>query len=588
MKCKLGYGFNVFSEDDILSSTITTKLLVNESILKKIKKEKMNKFDENYIKALDAIKFSNMYKEQVYKNLYGHVISTKNNLNEMFDKLTSNKKICSEKFELYYKEYITSKISIELEEVKNNLSSNFLKDIKNLKKAKDCEKFYSKYGTHLITSYLCGGRFELYNYTYTTSETQDIHKTLSLKEKTELMIEKYKNGNLFSYKDEFISNENNNYTNTFTKYKLTNTQKNKHTIDEFFNCNTKNEKQNSLFNEWVNSLNDTSEIVNYDKNSTHLIYQIIPDEFKVIKELLKETYVELCNKKIDSYNMKYPLNKTIRKKVEIEDYIHTYGIHQYKKDSYRYLDTLDKVEVDCIFNIDYYSSRKLHTNQWSVDSKAIEILDDKKGVFKVVGKCNDKFKITLHSDNKVIYSKSMKITKEASRSKTEIPNDLFNLKVDKYSLKTKFYLGEEFSINNKSFSYFSNKMEKIAYKDIFFETNFNKNKLGKYNVSINIKGFTHTYEIEVVDISILYINPTTNKNAIFGSITPPLEEYEIEFVLENGKSLNINELDKNKYSRNKLKIILPDCSYFTLGTNKVLFRYEKLEAFLFQEAIKEI
>ena len=155
------------------------------------------------------------YANHISNGVFGNIFVINVDMDASFAKSDKLSKISSERYEIYsmYKEYCRYYLEgVRDEDYKNYLSTNFKEDLYKVNSRSLAKQLFDKYGTHLITGYIFGGRMDVTNYMATSSEEHDLRNAKSFSEKMGGFISKVSAGEKVSFQEEVASVETDSET----------------------------------------------------------------------------------------------------------------------------------------------------------------------------------------------------------------------------------------------------------------------------------------------------------------------------------------------------------------------------------------
>lgn len=179
------------------------------------------------------------------------------------------------------------------------LSTTYLKDLSSLysnQSPSEFVKFFERYGTHLITSGVFGGRLNAYYAAVTNKSTIDVAVSSELKTAIEAGISAVNNGSVNTNVSAAIRDilntsefETSFYAsayggNTFTAV----------TIDDM----------NSHYSSWASSFNTSDEsavLINYPVNSLIGLWDILPNEYTDMRTNMEDAFIDYYKNAYDTF-----------------------------------------------------------------------------------------------------------------------------------------------------------------------------------------------------------------------------------------------------------------------------------------------
>lgn len=304
-------GYNVFSGTEIsANNTFAENAYIidknNEEYIKHISKREIVNSSSKYLCDDNLFGIEKEYSKSIGQDLFGNIYIVDTGLQNQFNTSSTLKNIVREKYELYSLEncrysYISD---LDVDDIKKYLSSNFKEDLYAIDSLGKAEALYKKYGTHLLTGAIYGGRMNITSYMATNSENTHIEDGMSLQRKLEGVMIGHLSGTEFSDIYELTENSDSwksNYSITLYGGATTSIM----SIDTMFSSRETlnlSEKPSRPFDEWQESINKGENLIMISiPNGAKAIpvWDLIDENEEnsyKIRQLLIESYLKLCNK----------------------------------------------------------------------------------------------------------------------------------------------------------------------------------------------------------------------------------------------------------------------------------------------------
>ncbi len=241
--------------------------------------------------------------------LFGADIENEFKLNCDYKRVEQTKEIMAHMYYYRKKHMLTLEGNTNLNKFKECLSPAFLEELQNVNSDETANKILNKYGTHVITSGIYGGRLDFnYMYYYNSSKNStsiELDEKFKTKFKTTIL-------NLFSSK-----------TNTETNFDLsTELEIDKVEGQEYIYVKNKGGKAsgsltslNALvenYDEWISSIEEYNTLIDFPNNSLIAIWDLLPEtpQYESVKNLLFNACITKSNEDYQSLMDKYRIYGT--------------------------------------------------------------------------------------------------------------------------------------------------------------------------------------------------------------------------------------------------------------------------------------
>ncbi len=318
---KLLYGYNVTSGKNLMEpDALQTAFPIidpKSDYLSHVKKiEGTSQSSQNYM-STSLSEVAEDFARNISAEAFGRIYVVDADVSSSFDLTKHVDNVYSEKYELYTTSISRYHYVVQLstEQIRTYLADQFELELKAVKSKADAKKLYEKYGTHLNTGYMLGGRMNITNYMTTSDTSVDLSRGVALKEKVSAVISKVQVGESASIVEQYSSLENDKTSTSTYKFESFGGEATSSlTLDGLFTYNASYVDGNNagfMYTRWINSINE-------DKNLSIIG---IPNSAKSIplwdlldsssenydaRQVLVDTYIEMCGDKYNEFLSTYP------------------------------------------------------------------------------------------------------------------------------------------------------------------------------------------------------------------------------------------------------------------------------------------
>lgn len=436
----LGYGYDVTSGMELNRMNLAGFPILNmqdKSWLEKVfVDDDINSTKTSNIVEYSAFKIGESISQQHQAGINAKIWVVNVDVSTKFNMSNSVENAQSEKFEYYYYEMIRRKIVMQMtvSDLRNHLDPTFEAELKSVNDKDDAKTVISKYGSHLITGYLLGGRLEATNYKSSQEKNISNESGLDLSAKMGVAIGAVSAGASYSFTQAYASQENTKtQSSTYQCSTIGGRGVASMTLDHLF---TKHDGMldgsgNYEYSRWINALNNEEnlEILGISNGGQAIeIWDLLPmePEYNNARRYLSEAYMELCGDRYEDYCEKYDRydevdisNANMVSKVN--------GFYQNTMiDSNNYIVNTNLVDFDgtmgeCVPNAEIFIDYQIYDEgqyEWVIANgeEYAEIIDSKTGAFRTkkdtqgqtftieLMKCDEKGEIIPNSTPKFSYS----------------------------------------------------------------------------------------------------------------------------------------------------------------------------------------
>ena len=422
----IGYGYNVAGGKSICE---TDALFLNNPILNINSKDVLentkvfNASQTIYMSdtATSASQIAGSYGTQLSGGINANVSIVNVNVGAKFNTSTSWTKTQKEEYS-YFSIFAKNKpviLQMDITDIRNNLSNKFYSDLISVKDDSSAAKLFEKYGTHLLTGYTLGGIFEMTNYYATNSSSYVKQNNTSFSAQVGVAISSYGASTDFSFSQSYGMNDNNSYAvNNYKCQTYGGLTFPGLTIDQAFSWYETLTGAGYVYDIWTDSINNGQNLVIVDvPQSSQMIplWDLLPldSQFNKTREFLISRYITNCGGAFKKFKSEWPtvyITDRTSNSTEMEYEIEEKGFTIFNnvsdsdsKSTVKYIDTstnksyVYSVSSGSTVAMNYIEDTvKEQDVRWYVDEadlNKVEFLDDRTGVFKVIGSAGDKFTI---------------------------------------------------------------------------------------------------------------------------------------------------------------------------------------------------
>lgn len=316
-----GYGFDVTGGKELDKQSLKKAAPIldtsNKELLNHVFVSNYNKsYSKNFVTD-SAVSMSKLVYSDLGIGLDLKIGGSLFNIDGEFDtsvkeQITSAKQ---ERYEYYYNQIEKKSVVLQLSlnQIKDYLSYQFTRDILAVTDAEDANALFDKYGTHLITGYILGGRLEITNYRITSDASKDWSSVNSLKATVGATVATVNGGGTVNFAEQHGSNETSSTTqSSYQAYILGGTSVGALSIDDLFTYNESLTGTGKYeYARWIDAVNEGTslDIVGIDDDAGSIpLWDLLPNDSKYseLKQILLSAYIERCDGKYTEYLEKYP------------------------------------------------------------------------------------------------------------------------------------------------------------------------------------------------------------------------------------------------------------------------------------------
>lgn len=409
-KRNLYYGYNVMGERDLCEPDAFGNVPIideNSSYDAHINYRQGTKGEAEYLVKYSLRDLTEAYvaSQKIGGNVsanFGKVFQANVGVEGQFDQSKRKGSICSEKYELYSYgiNYNSYTVGLDLYQIRDYLAANFSKDLYAVKNEQDAMNLFKKYGTHLLTGIMLGGRLNVTSYMSTNDVSVDLSKRTSLKAKMEAANKAMEANVDASFVEQYESEENSSNSNS--SYKFTcfgGEQPSALTLDNLLHYNasiTGVDSAGFMYSIWVHSLNrgEKLAVVGIPQGSGAIpLWDLLDpskNESAKIKDILLKVYVRMCGDKYDAYLRECNESMAVIDEEALDPLIPIFEGAYVKSDSgiVYYVDASDFEKGGAHFEIHQGDTLFLNLQdkgilQYDFERTNCELIDKEQGVFRV-------------------------------------------------------------------------------------------------------------------------------------------------------------------------------------------------------------
>lgn len=407
----LGYGYNVASGQELNRINLAGFPILDMSDKSWLDKlyidDDINLTKTSNLVKDSALEMAESISQQHQAGIESKIWMVSVDVNAKFN--TSNKieGASKERYEYYYYEMIRRKIVLQMttSEIRKHLNPTFEAELKAIDSKDDAITLFEKYGTHLMTGYLLGGRLEATNYRTYTSEYSSTENNIDLGAKMGIAVGSVSVGASYSFSENYAKHETTDHsTSTYQCSTIGGYGVASMTLDHLF---TRHDSMldgagNYEYSRWLNALNQEKnlEILGISNGGQAIeVWDLLPQtsEYNNARRIMHEAYMELCGDKYESYCEMYKSFAVIGTD-NATGTVDGYYQNTTSTNGTYIVDTnlikLNQTHFDgMIYNAVYpgaeifmnWSLIDNSTKRWNIVSgeNYVEILDEENGVFKV-------------------------------------------------------------------------------------------------------------------------------------------------------------------------------------------------------------
>ncbi len=508
---KLYYGYNVTGGKSLMemgSQQMTfpiidsTKTYNGKTYNDYISKVTGNtEVEYNHITAYSMNSMNSQYALSIGADVYGKIYCIDTDISASFDTSSTLANKYSEYYEMvsaYIARYYYILQDLDVEEIRYFITDKFKSELSAVSSVDDAKKVISRYGTHLNTGYILGGRLNITNYQVSSSTSQDFSQVVSLQEKVSTSIGKIKAGESVSFASTYANSESTETTKSNYNYKSYGGKAtSSFTLDGLFTYSASildSEKSGFMYTAWVNSINNDENLAIIDiPNGAQSIpvWNLLENNSsnKLQRNYLQQAYRELCGDKYEEYQSKYKeLERNITSSDSSDETKSTLnGLYVRTSNNYFYY-----VDEDFTSNSNFFVSKGQYlyldvTNTTNIENinyslNGCELIDKKNSIFKVT---NSSGKVQIRAT----YGSSAKSTLFEASIKSNSFEMGYGTDKYPYVIKTKYQL-KKISDQSASYILYDNiDMEGDSFKSLeSFTGTFNGNYFEIKNCKIESNG----------------------------------------------------------------------------------------------------
>ena len=315
-----GYGFDITGGKELEKQSLKKNPILDISSDELFKHVFVSNYNKSYSKSFvtdTALEMSEYVSTELGIGLNAKVGGSLFNIDGEFDTSVKSQiaSAVKERYEYYYNqiEKKSMVLQLSLAQIKDYLSVEFKRDMLAVQDEDDANTLFDKYGTHLITGYVLGGRMEITNYRITSDASKDWSSVNSLKATIGATISVVSGGGTVNFAEQHGSHETSSTSkSTYQATQLGGLAVAGLSVDSLFTYNDSIIGTGKYeYARWIDSVNEGTnlDIVGIDQDGGAIpLWDLLPNDSKYsdLRQTMLSAYIERCDGKYTEYLEKYP------------------------------------------------------------------------------------------------------------------------------------------------------------------------------------------------------------------------------------------------------------------------------------------